>query len=222
MIALRGVNKRFGATSVLQDVDLTVDRGSFVALLGASGSGKTTLLRIVAGLEQPDAGQLEIGGKGALDLPAGKRGIGFVFQSYALFAHMTVAENVGFGLRVRHPRPARAEIRAEVERLLHMVQLSGLQARLPSQLSGGQRQRVALARALAIRPRILLLDEPFGALDRTTREALRAELKRLHRELHVTTLFVTHDQEEARALADRVVVLERGRIVADAAAQAAG
>ncbi len=218
MIKLSRVSKRFGPTTVLDQVDLEVAAGSFVALLGASGSGKTTLLRIVAGLEQPDAGDLAIGGRPALALPPGKRGIGFVFQSYALFGHMTVGANVAFGLRVRRPRLPGAEIRAEVQRLLAMVRLDGLEARLPTQLSGGQRQRVALARALAVRPRILLLDEPFGALDRQIREELRQGLKALHQELGVTTLFVTHDQEEARALADRVVILDRGRIAADLAA----
>ena len=217
MIQLRGVSKRFGATLVLDQVDLDIRRGSFVALLGASGSGKTTLLRIVAGLEQADAGELRIDGRPALGLPPGKRGIGFVFQSYALFAHMTVEANIGFGLRVRRPRLGRGAIRAEVQRLLAMVRLQGLEARMPAQLSGGQRQRVALARALAVQPPILLLDEPFGALDRHIREELRHSLKRLHAQLGVTTVFVTHDQEEARSLADRVVILDRGRVAADLA-----
>ena len=208
-----GLSKGFGATRALEGVSLDVAPGSFVALLGPSGSGKTTLLRVVAGLEGADAGELWIDGRPALGLAPGRRGVGMVFQGYALFGHMTVAENIGFGLRVRGR--GRAEIGAAVERLLAMVHLDGLGARLPSQLSGGQRQRVALARALAVEPRILLLDEPFGALDRQVREELRAGLKRLQQELGITTLFVTHDQEEALALADRVVILDRGRVAAD-------
>ena len=213
MIRMEGLTKGFGATRALDGVSLDVAPGSFVALLGPSGSGKTTLLRVVAGLEQADAGSLWIGGRPALDLPPGKRSVGMVFQGYALFGHMTVADNIGFGLRVRGRH--RMERAAAVERLLAMVHLEGLGARLPSQLSGGQRQRVALARALAVEPRILLLDEPFGALDRQVREELRAGLRRLQQELGITTLFVTHDQEEALALADRVVVLNRGAVAAD-------
>ena len=213
MIRMLGLSKGFGATRALEGVSLDIAPGSFVALLGPSGSGKTTLLRVVAGLEGADAGELWIDGRPALGLAPGRRGVGMVFQGYALFGHMTVAENIGFGLRVRGR--GRAEIGAAVERLLAMVHLDGLGARLPSQLSGGQRQRVALARALAVEPRILLLDEPFGALDRQVREELRAGLKRLQQELGITTLFVTHDQEEALALADRVVILDRGRVAAD-------
>ena len=210
MIRLDRITKRFGATTVLDGVSLEVPRGTITALLGASGSGKTTLLRIVAGLEAPDSGTLTLDGHDATRLPPGLRSIGFVFQSYALFAHMTVAENIAFGLRVRGtPRAARLEAAA---RWLALVHLEGLGPRLPSQLSGGQRQRVALARALAVEPRILLLDEPFGALDRTVREELRTALRDLQRSLGLTALFVTHDQDEARALADHVVTLHEGRI----------
>ena len=217
MIRAVGIDKRFGATRVLDAVTLDIAHGSFVALLGPSGSGKTTLLRIIAGLEHADVGELHLEGRPALEVPPGKRGIGFVFQGYALFDHMTVAENIGFGLRVRprRTRPGRAERRAAVDRLLSLVRLEGLGDRLPSQLSGGQRQRVALARALAVEPRILLLDEPFGALDRQVREELRDSLKRIQANLGITTVFVTHDQEEALALADRVVILNESRIVAD-------
>jgi len=216
MIRLEGVTKGFGATRALDGVTLHVAAGQFVGLLGPSGSGKTTLLRVVAGLERPDAGRLLIDGRDATDVAPGQRGIGYVFQGYALFGHMTVAENVAFGLRVRRVRrPSAEEIAATVARLLALVRLEGLGARLPAQLSGGQRQRVAVARALAVEPRILLLDEPFGALDRATREALRWQLKELQATLGITTLFVTHDEEEAALLADRVVTLERGRLVAD-------
>ena len=223
MIRLDGVSKGFGAARALDDVTLHVAARGFVGLLGPSGSGKTTLLRVVAGLERPDAGTLSIGGCPATALPPGRRGIGFGFQGYALFGHMTVAENVGFGLRVRRQgRPSPHAIAVTVERLLAMVRLEGLGPRLPAQLSGGQRQRVALARALAVEPRILLLDEPFGALDRAVREELRVQLKRIHAELGITTLFVTHDEDEAAALADRIVVLERGRIVSDRIVSGAG
>lgn len=216
MIRMAGLSKRFGVTGAVDAVDLTIADGSFVALLGPSGSGKTTLLRLVAGLERPDAGGLWIDGRPATGMAPGARGIGFVFQGYALFGHMTVAENIGFGLRIRRrDRPGRAEIQAVVDRLLVMMRLDGLGPRLPAQLSGGQRQRVALARALAVEPRILLLDEPFGALDRQVREELRAQLKRIQAELGITTLFVTHDQDEALGLADRVVILNRGQVVAD-------
>ena len=216
MIRMAGITKGFGPARVLHGVSLDVAAGSFVALLGPSGSGKTTLLRLVAGLEQAEAGHLWLDGRLADGMRPGERGIGFVFQNYALFNHMTVAENIGFGLRVRRVnRPSAAERATAVERLLTMMHLTGLGARLPSQLSGGQRQRVALARALAVQPRILLLDEPFGALDRPVREELRVELRRIQQELRITTLFVTHDQEEAIALADRVVILERGQIAAD-------
>ena len=196
---------------MLDDVSMAMAQGEFVALLGPSGSGKTTLLRMIAGLEQPDAGRVWLDGRDATGLGAGKRGVGFVFQGYALFQHMTVADNIGFGLRVRGVgRAARAEA---VSRLLAMVQLEGLEQRLPSQLSGGQRQRVALARALAPEPRILLLDEPFGALDRAVRETLRESLRVIQRGLGITAVFVTHDHEEAAALADRLVMMEAGRVV---------
>jgi sulfate transport system ATP-binding protein len=220
MIRIAGLTKGFGPTRVLDGIDLDIEPGSFVALLGPSGSGKTTLLRLLAGLERADAGHIEIGGLAATNLPPGQRRIGFVFQSYALFGHMTVFENIAFGLRVRprRQRPNQAEIRDRVEGLLALVRLEGLGARLPAQLSGGQRQRVALARALAIEPRILLLDEPFGALDRQVRDELRAWLRRLHVELGITTVFVSHDQEEALSLADRVIVLHQGQVAADAPA----
>ncbi|MBV8615792.1 MAG: ATP-binding cassette domain-containing protein [Acetobacteraceae bacterium] len=217
MIRFVGVAKSFGATRVLDRLDLHITPGSFVGLLGSSGSGKTTILRLIAGLELVTDGSIEIGGRPADRLRPGERRVGFVFQNYALFKHMTVFENVAFGLRVR-PRRARsseAGIRAAVERLLALVRLEGLGPRLPAQLSGGQRQRVALARALAVEPRILLLDEPFGALDQQVREELRGHLRRLHDSLGTTTVFVSHDQEEALALADRVIVLNRGRIAAD-------
>jgi sulfate/thiosulfate transport system ATP-binding protein len=217
MIHLSGISKVFGATRVLDGIDLHVAAGSFTALLGRSGSGKTTLLRLLAGLEWCDAGQIAINGIDATHLKPGARDIGFVFQSYALFGHMSVFENIAFGLRVRprHRRQSEAQIRQTVERLLAMIRLEGLGTRLPSQLSGGQRQRVALARALAVEPRILLLDEPFGALDREVREELRDALRTLHDELRLTTVFVTHDEHEAHALADRIVVLDRGRITQD-------
>ena len=218
MIELRAVRKQFGATTILDGIDLDIAEGSFVALLGPSGSGKTTLLRILAGLEGIDGGTVTFGGRPAAHLAPGARHIGFVFQSYALFGHMTVFENIAFGLRVRprRVRPAEAEIRARVERLLALVRLTGLGARLPAQLSGGQRQRVALARALATEPRILLLDEPFGALDHAVRDELRLGLRAVHDQLGITTVFVSHDEEEAMALADRVVVLKDGRIIRDA------
>jgi sulfate transport system ATP-binding protein len=217
MIRLTGVTKSLGASQVLRGIDMDFTRGEFTALLGRSGSGKTSLLRLLAGLEQPHAGQIEIEGHDATFLPPGQRQIGFVFQSYALFGHMSVFENIAFGLRVRprRQRPPEAEIRARVEDLLAMIRLDGLGPRLPAQLSGGQRQRVALARALAIEPRILLLDEPFGALDREVREELRLALREVHNRLGLTTIFVTHDEEEAQSLADRIVVLEAGKIVAD-------
>jgi sulfate transport system ATP-binding protein len=213
-IRARGLQKRFGTAAVVDDVDLDVASGELVALLGPSGSGKTTLLRLIAGLEQPDAGTLLIGDRDALTRPPGERGIGFVFQHYALFRHMSVFENVAFGLRVRPRgvRPSRAEIQRRVEELLSLVQLDGLGPRLPNQLSGGQRQRVALARALAIEPLLLLLDEPFGALDQLVRVELRAALRTLHDRMRLATVFVTHDQDEAFALADRVVVLNQGRV----------
>jgi sulfate transport system ATP-binding protein len=213
-IEAQSITKRFGGFSALDGVDLSVREGDLLALLGPSGSGKTTLLRIIAGLETPDEGRVLIDGEDATDHAVGDRGIGFVFQHYALFKHMSVFENVAFGLRVkpRRQRLAEGEIRRRVLELLDFVQLGGLAERMPAQLSGGQRQRVALARALAMRPRVLLLDEPFGALDARVRKDLRRWLRKLHDELHVTSVFVTHDQEEALELADRVVVMNRGRI----------
>ena len=213
-IALHNVTKRFGEFSALHHVDLDIESGELVALLGPSGSGKTTLLRIIAGLDWPDEGEVRFDGEDALLRSVGERNVGFVFQHYALFRHMTVFENVAFGLRARprRLRPREPEIRARVEKLLELVQLGPLGDRHPAQLSGGQRQRIALARALAIEPRILLLDEPFGALDAKVRKELRRWLRQLHDEIHVTSVFVTHDQEEALELADRVVVLDKGRI----------
>ncbi|TMA24859.1 MAG: sulfate ABC transporter ATP-binding protein, partial [Deltaproteobacteria bacterium] len=213
-IEVRGIRKQFGALSVLDDVSLDVTSGDLVALLGPSGSGKTTLLRIIAGLEFPEAGSVWFGDEDVASRPARERRVGFVFQHYALFRHMNVFENVAFGIRVkaRRERPAETEIQRRVFDLLRLVQLDGLAGRMPTQLSGGQRQRVALARALAVEPRVLLLDEPFGALDSRVRKELRRWLRRLHEELRLTTLFVTHDQEEALELADRVVVLNRGVI----------
>ncbi|HLJ65377.1 MAG TPA: ATP-binding cassette domain-containing protein, partial [Stellaceae bacterium] len=213
-IAISKLSKRFGATQVLDAITLDVARGELLALLGPSGSGKTTLLRIIAGLESPEAGGLTISGKDALALPPRARGIGLVFQHYALFRHMTIAENIAFGLRVRarRHRPPRHEIEARVSELMALVQLEGLGHRFPTQISGGQRQRVALARALAVEPNVLLLDEPFGALDAKVRVELRHWLRDLHDRLGLTTVFVTHDQEEALELADRVAILNGGRI----------
>jgi sulfate transport system ATP-binding protein len=214
-IELSGIKKGFGSTPVLKGIDLSIAKGELVALLGPSGSGKTTLLRILAGLDWPDAGTLAVEGDDWLMRPAQTRGVGFVFQHYALFPHLTAFENVAFGLRVRPraQRPDDSAVRARVERLLKLVQLEELGERFPSQLSGGQRQRVALARALAIDPAVLLLDEPFGALDARVRKDLRHWLRRLQDEtLHMTTVFVTHDQEEAFELADRVVVMTEGKI----------
>jgi sulfate transport system ATP-binding protein len=210
MISVDAVTKRFGDFLALDDVSLDVQDGSLTALLGPSGSGKSTLLRVIAGLELPDTGRIVIGGEDATTLPVQRRGIGFVFQHYAAFKHMTVRENVAFGLRIRK-RP-KAEVTAKVDELLGIVGLQGYHSRYPAQLSGGQRQRMALARALAIEPRVLLLDEPFGALDAKVRAELRAWLRRLHDEVHVTTVLVTHDQEEAMDVADRIVVLNEGRI----------
>ncbi len=209
-IVVRGINKRFGAFTALDDVSLEVPSGSLMALLGPSGSGKSTLLRVIAGLEHPDEGSVEISGQNATGLQPQKRGVGFVFQHYAAFKHMTVWENVAFGLKIR--RRPKEEVRAQVGRLLELVQLAPLARRYPSQLSGGQRQRMALARALAVEPRVLLLDEPFGALDARVRAELRDWLRRLHDEVHVTTLFVTHDQQEAMDVAGRVAVMNEGRI----------
>jgi sulfate transport system ATP-binding protein len=218
VIRIEGIVKGFGATVALRGITLDVARGRLVALQGLSGSGKTTLLRIIAGLEQPDAGTLELDGRPALDLPPGRRGIGFVFQNYALFEHLSVFENVAFGLRVR--RVPSAPLRAAVEELLTRLGLPGLGPRRPSQLSGGQRQRVALARALAVRPPILLLDEPFNALDEATRRDLWGWLKRLQSDLALTIVLVTHDRSEAEALADEAVFLESGRIVGQTAGRA--
>jgi sulfate/thiosulfate transport system ATP-binding protein len=204
------VHKRFGGYQALDDVTIRVPDGSLTALLGPSGGGKSTLLRVIAGLEEPDAGEVRIGGEPMTHVPPQRRGVGLVFQHYAAFKHMTVRDNVGFGLRVRK-RP-RDEVRAGVDELLELVHLSGLADRYPSQLSGGQRQRMALARALAVEPRVLLLDEPFGALDAKVRQELRDWLRRLHDEVHVTTIFVTHDQEEAMELAEQIVVLNEGRV----------
>ncbi len=209
-IKIAGVGKRFADFVALESIDLDIATGELTALLGPSGGGKSTLLRIIAGLEVADSGSVEIEGVNATGLPAQKRNVGFVFQHYAAFRHLTVAGNVGFGLKVRK-RP-RKEIAARVQELLELVHLSQFADRLPAQLSGGQRQRMALARALAIEPSVLLLDEPFGALDANVRKELRAWLRRLHDEVHVTTVFVTHDQEEALDVADRIVVINQGRI----------
>ena len=213
-IEIRHVTKHFGAFRALNDVSLDIASGELVALLGPSGCGKTTLLRIIAGLESADAGSILFSGADTTDVHVRERQVGFVFQHYALFRHMTVAENVAFGLRVkpRRERPSDAQIKTKVHELLGLVQLDWLADRYPSQLSGGQRQRIALARALAVEPKVLLLDEPFGALDAKVRKELRRWLRRLHDELHVTSIFVTHDQEEAREVADRVVVMNKGRI----------
>ncbi|MGZ4292158.1 MAG: sulfate/molybdate ABC transporter ATP-binding protein [Gaiellaceae bacterium] len=209
-IEVRNVSKRFGDFQALDDVSLDVSNGALTALLGPSGSGKSTLLRIVAGLEQPDAGEIHLAGEDATALAPQKRGVGFVFQHYAAFKHMTVRDNVAFGLKIR--RQSKAEIRARVDDLLELVQLQGFGHRYPAQLSGGQRQRMALARALAPRPHVLLLDEPFGALDARVRAELRRWLRELHAETHTTTVFVTHDQEEAMEVADSVVVMNQGRV----------
>ena len=209
-ILIRNATRRFGDFTALDDVSVEIPSGSLTALLGPSGSGKSTLLRVVAGLERLDAGRVEIDGRDATDLPPQRRGVGFVFQHYAAFKHMTVRENVAFGLKVA--RRPKAEIRARVDELLELVQLPGLADRYPAQLSGGQRQRMALARSLAVQPSVLLLDEPFGALDARVRQELRAWLRHLHDEVHVTTVFVTHDQEEAMEVADRIVVMNHGRV----------
>ncbi|MHA6203905.1 sulfate/molybdate ABC transporter ATP-binding protein [Dyella soli] len=213
-LELSRLNRRFAEFRALDDVSLSIAPGEFLALLGPSGSGKTTLLRILAGLDYPDSGSVTRGGEDFLATPARERRIGMVFQHYALFRHLTVIENIAFGLRVRswRLRPSRVEIRARVDRLLRRVQLEGFGSRYPSQLSGGQRQRVALARALAVEPDLLLLDEPFGALDAQVRVTLRRWLRELHEELELTTVFVTHDQEEALELADRIAVMNNGRV----------
>jgi sulfate/thiosulfate transport system ATP-binding protein len=210
MIEARKIVKRFGAFTALDGVSVDVPTGSLTALLGPSGSGKSTLLRVIAGLEQPDAGDVSLDGEDVTRLPPQSRGVGFVFQHYAAFKHMTVWDNVAFGLTIR--RRPRSEIKQRVTELLELVQLSGLATRYPAQLSGGQRQRMGLARALAVDPKVLLLDEPFGALDARVRKELRLWLRRLHDETHTTTVIVTHDQEEAMEVADRVVVMNAGRI----------
>ena len=213
-IEVRNLNKRFGQTVVCDNLNLDIPAGELVALLGPSGSGKTTLLRIIAGLEVPDSGSVLFHGADATNTDVRERQVGFVFQHYALFAHMSIFENVAFGLRVRpkSTRPSDKEIRAKVTELLKLVQLDWIADRYPHQLSGGQRQRIALARALAVEPKVLLLDEPFGALDAKVRKELRRWLRRLHDDLHVTSVFVTHDQEEALEVADRVVLMNSGRV----------
>lgn len=209
-ITARKVSKKFGDFVALDDVSVEAPAGSLTALLGPSGSGKSTLLRVIAGLESPDSGEIFISDEEKTSTPPQKRGVGFVFQHYAAFKHMTVFENVAFGLKIRK-RP-KAEIRKRIHELLELVQLEGFAHRYPTQLSGGQRQRMALARALAVEPEVLLLDEPFGALDARVRQELRAWLRRLHEEIEVTTILVTHDQEEAMELADRIVLMNHGRI----------
>ncbi|QHI96894.1 sulfate ABC transporter ATP-binding protein [Xylophilus rhododendri] len=213
-IEIRQVNKQFGDFQALRDVNLDIASGELIALLGPSGCGKTTLLRIIAGLETADTGTILFSGEDTTEVHVRDRKVGFVFQHYALFRHMTVFENVAFGLRVkpRKERPGEAQIQEKVHALLKLVQLDWLHDRYPAQLSGGQRQRIALARALAVEPKVLLLDEPFGALDAKVRKELRRWLRRLHDELHVTTIFVTHDQEEALEVADRVVVMNKGQV----------
>lgn len=211
-IALRSVTKTFQTFRAVDDVSLEIESGKLVALLGPSGSGKTTILRMVAGLEFPDEGRIFFGEEDATDIAIAKRGVGFVFQHYALFPHMTVAENVAFGMEAKGGR-TKAAVRDRAAELLRLVKLDGLGSRFPNQISGGQRQRVALARALAVDPKVLLLDEPFGALDAAVRRDLRRWLRELHEAVPITTLFVTHDQEEALDLADEVVILDKGRIV---------
>jgi sulfate transport system ATP-binding protein len=209
-IVVRGANKHYGDFAALDNVDFEVPSGSLTALLGPSGSGKSTLLRAIAGLDLPDTGSVTINGRDVTHIPPQRRGIGFVFQHYAAFKHLTVRDNVAFGLKIR--KKPKAEIKAKVDNLLEVVGLAGFQTRYPNQLSGGQRQRMALARALAVDPEVLLLDEPFGALDAKVREDLRAWLRRLHDEVNVTTVLVTHDQAEALDVADRIAVLNKGRI----------
>ena len=213
-IEIENISKQFGSFNALQDVSLAIPSGELVALLGPSGSGKTTLLRIIAGLETADQGRILFNGQDTTQSHVRERRVGFVFQHYALFKHMTVFDNVAFGLNVRPraARPSKAAIKDKVMELLRLVQLEGLAGRYPGQLSGGQRQRIALARALAVEPQVLLLDEPFGALDAQVRAELRRWLRRLHDEIHVTSVFVTHDQEEALEVADRIVVMNKGRI----------
>jgi sulfate/thiosulfate transport system ATP-binding protein len=209
-IIVSGANKHYGEYAALDNVNFVVPAGSLTALLGPSGSGKSTLLRAIAGLDEPDTGTITINGRDVTHMPPQKRGIGFVFQHYAAFKHLTVRDNVGFGLKIR--KKPKAEIKQRVDNLLEVVGLAGLQNRYPNQLSGGQRQRMALARAMAVDPEVLLLDEPFGALDAKVREDLRSWLRRLHDEVHVTTVLVTHDQAEALDVADRIAVLNKGRV----------
>jgi sulfate transport system ATP-binding protein len=209
-IVVENVSKKFGSFQAVDGVSLEIESGSLVALLGPSGSGKSTLLRLIAGLEMPDRGKIWLTGKDATDQSVQERNIGFVFQHYALFKHLTVRQNIAFGLDIR--KTSKAKIKTRVNELLELIQLAGLGDRYPSQLSGGQRQRVALARALAVQPQVLLLDEPFGALDAKVRKDLRAWLRRLHDEVHVTTVFVTHDQEEAMEVADEIVVMNKGNV----------
>ncbi|MTJ49978.1 TOBE-like domain-containing protein [Dolichospermum sp. UHCC 0259] len=209
-IVVENVSKQFGSFQAVEQVNLEIQSGSLVALLGPSGSGKSTLLRLISGLEMPDTGKIILTGKDATFQSVQERNIGFVFQHYALFKHLTVRKNIAFGLEIR--KAPKKKIEGKVEQLLELVQLSGLGDRYPSQLSGGQRQRVALARALAVEPNVLLLDEPFGALDAKVRKDLRAWLRRLHDEVHVTTVFVTHDQEEAMEVADEIVVMNKGKV----------
>ncbi|MGQ0598037.1 sulfate/molybdate ABC transporter ATP-binding protein [Aquabacterium sp.] len=213
-IEVKNLVKRFGSVTVCDKLNLNIPSGELVALLGPSGSGKTSLLRIIAGLETPDGGSVLFNGEDATHVAVRERQVGFVFQHYALFGHMTIFENVAFGLRVRpkETRPSEAQIKAKVTDLLKLVQLDWIADRYPHQLSGGQRQRIALARALAVEPKVLLLDEPFGALDAKVRKELRRWLRRLHDEMHITSVFVTHDQEEAMEVADRIVVMNQGRI----------
>ena len=213
-IQIEAINKSFGKTQVLHDINLDLSSGQLVGLLGPSGSGKTTLLRIIAGLEHANSGRIHFNGKDVTDLHARNRQVGFVFQNYALFRHMTVFDNIAFGLTImpKGQRPTNNEIKQKVNNLLEMIQLSHVAERFPSQLSGGQRQRVALARSLAVEPRVLLLDEPFGALDAQVRKELRRWLRRLHDELNFTSVFVTHDQEEAMDVSDQVVVMSQGRV----------
>jgi sulfate transport system ATP-binding protein len=209
-IEASGISKSFGDFKALDDVSVNVPDGSLTALLGPSGSGKSTLLRVIAGLEEPDAGTVRFGGRDVTSVSAQDRGVGFVFQHYAAFKHMTVRDNVAFGLKIR--KQPRDKVTARVDELLGLVHLSGWADRYPAQLSGGQRQRMALARALAVQPEVLLLDEPFGALDTRVREELREWLRRLHDEVHVTTIFVTHDQQEAMEVAEQIVVVNDGRV----------
>jgi len=214
-IRVINVSKSFGSYRVLEKINLHAQSGEFIALLGPSGSGKTTLLRIISGLEHPDAGQIQLEGEEASNIPVQKRGVGFVFQHYALFRHMTVFENIAFGLRVlpTEKRPGEAEIKERVEKYLRFIHLEGMKNKFPSELSGGQKQRVALARILVINPKVMLLDEPFGALDAKVRKELRRWLRKLHDEMKITTIFVTHDQEEAMEIADRVAIMKDGHIV---------